>query len=39
MYRWDAKDYHNSSAEQQKWARDLLSKLALVGDYRPFFGS
>ena len=34
MYGWDAKDYHNSSTEQQKWARDLLSKLALSGDER-----
>ena len=34
MYRRDAKDYHNSSAEQQKWARDILSKLALEGDER-----
>ena len=34
VYRWDAKDYHNSSAEQQKWEQDLISKLALVGDER-----
>ncbi|HDN65855.1 MAG TPA: methyltransferase domain-containing protein [Methanosarcinales archaeon] len=34
MYSWDAKDYHNSSAEQQKWARELISKLALLGGER-----
>lgn len=32
MYKWDAEDYHKSSAEQQKWAKELLSKLSLKGD-------
>lgn len=34
MYHWDAKDYHKSSAEQQKWARELISKFALKGNER-----
>jgi trans-aconitate methyltransferase len=31
MYEWDAKDYHKSSSEQQKWARELIAKLNLKG--------
>lgn len=31
MYKWNEKDYHKSSAEQQKWARELILKLALKG--------
>lgn len=34
MYKWNAKDYHKSSAEQQKWARELILKLALKGNER-----
>lgn len=34
MYKWDAKDYHKSSVEQQKWARELILKLALKGSER-----
>lgn len=31
-YRWDAADYRDSSSQQKKWGRELLSKLALRGD-------
>jgi len=31
MYKWNAEDYHRSSAEQQEWARELILKLALKG--------
>lgn len=31
---WDAKDYHRSSCEQQRWALELLSKLSLNGHER-----
>jgi trans-aconitate methyltransferase len=34
MYNWNAKEYANFSAEQQKWAEELLSKLALKGNER-----
>jgi len=34
MYKWNAKEYSNFSAEQQKWAEELLSKLALKGNER-----
>lgn len=34
MYKWNAEDYHKSSAEQQKWARELILKLALKGSER-----
>ncbi|MEW6607775.1 MAG: methyltransferase domain-containing protein [bacterium] len=34
MYKWDAEDYHKSSGEQQKWAKELISKLALKGNER-----
>jgi trans-aconitate 2-methyltransferase len=32
MYLWNAQDYQKSSSEQQKWARDLISRLRLRGD-------
>jgi ubiquinone/menaquinone biosynthesis C-methylase UbiE len=28
-YKWDAKDYSNFSSGQQKWGRELISKLSL----------
>jgi len=31
-YTWDANDYADHSKAQQKWARELLSKLALKGN-------
>jgi trans-aconitate methyltransferase len=34
MYKWDAQQYHKSSAEQQKWAQELLLKLKLKGTER-----
>ena len=34
MFKWDAKDYHDSSSEQQKWARELISNLKLKGKER-----
>lgn len=34
MYKWDAKDYHKSSSEQQKWAQELILKLSLKGSER-----
>lgn len=34
MYKWDAKDYHKYSSEQQKWAQELISKLNLKGSER-----
>lgn len=34
MYKWNAKEYHKSSAEQQKWAKELLAKLSLKGSER-----
>ncbi|MEW6104712.1 MAG: methyltransferase domain-containing protein [bacterium] len=34
MYKWDAEDYHKSSFEQQKWAKELILKLALKGNER-----
>ncbi len=34
MYKWDAEDYHKSSCEQQKWARELILKLELKGNER-----
>ncbi|MFB0563557.1 MAG: trans-aconitate 2-methyltransferase [Candidatus Lokiarchaeia archaeon] len=34
MYKWDAEDYHKSSSEQQKWARELILKLKLKGNER-----
>jgi trans-aconitate methyltransferase len=32
MPQWNAQDYHQHSSEQQKWAGQLLSKLAFKGD-------
>jgi len=34
MYKWNAEDYHRSSAEQEEWARELILKLALKGNER-----
>ncbi len=34
MYKWNAEDYHKNSAEQQKWAQELILKLALQGNER-----
>lgn len=34
MYKWNAKDYKNSSSSQQKWARELISKLEIKGNER-----
>jgi trans-aconitate methyltransferase len=31
-YQWDAEDYSQSSAQQKKWGRELISKLRLEGD-------
>ncbi len=31
-YRWDAADYRDSSSQQKKWGRELLSRLHLRGD-------
>lgn len=31
MHKWDAKDYQKNSSAQQKWARELISKLELKG--------
>jgi trans-aconitate 2-methyltransferase len=33
-YKWDAADYARSSAGQQEWARELISKLHLNGSER-----
>src|SRR5258706_1322165 len=32
--QWDAADYAAHSAQQQRWARELIAKLALRGDDR-----
>lgn len=32
FYTWDAKDYTKQSANQQKWARELITKLNLHGN-------
>ena len=34
MAVWNPDDYHKHSSEQQKWARELIGKLALRGDER-----
>lgn len=34
MHKWDAADYHKSSAAQQKWGKELIAKLALNGTER-----
>lgn len=31
-FQWDASDYANHSSVQQKWARELISKLNLMGN-------
>ena len=31
MSQWNPNDYHQHSSQQQKWARDILDKLALTG--------
>lgn len=31
MYKWDAKEYQKSSCAQQKWARELITKMDLKG--------
>jgi trans-aconitate 2-methyltransferase len=31
IYKWDAKDYQDNSAVQQKWARELIAKIGLKG--------
>lgn len=33
-YMWNAEDYRNSSSQQKKWGRELLSKLRLGGGER-----
>ncbi|RJP27152.1 MAG: methyltransferase domain-containing protein [Actinobacteria bacterium] len=33
-YRWDAADYRDSSSQQKKWGRELLTKLRLGGGER-----
>ena len=30
-YQWNAQDYEKHSLAQQKWARELLGKLSLLG--------
>ena len=32
MSQWNAADYHQHSAQQQKWAKELLTNLALKGN-------
>src|SRR5262249_40878831 len=32
MTQWNAQDYSKNSSEQQKWARELIEKLAIRGD-------
>ncbi len=34
MYRWDPEQYSRHSRQQEKWARELILKLALKGDER-----
>jgi trans-aconitate methyltransferase len=34
MYRWNPEDYSRNSAEQEKWALELIAKLDLKGDER-----
>lgn len=31
MFKWDAKEYQKSSSAQQKWARELITKMGLQG--------
>ena len=32
MYKWNAEDYHKNSANQQRWAREVIAKLELKGN-------
>lgn len=34
MYKWNAEDYHKNSANQQRWAREVIAKLKLKGNER-----
>ena len=34
MYKWDAEDYRDSSSQQKKWGRELMTKLRLDGGER-----
>ena len=34
MCAWNAADYNQNSANQQRWARQLIAKLDLKGDER-----
>jgi len=34
VYNWNAKDYHKSSTDQQKWVRELILKIALKDNKR-----
>ncbi len=34
MYKWDAEDYQKSSSAQQRWARELITKLKIEGNER-----
>ena len=34
MHQWNGETYHKSSSEQQRWARELITKLHLNGDER-----
>lgn len=34
MVKWNAQEYHRSSAAQQSWARELIAKLSLTGNER-----
>lgn len=34
MYKWNAKEYYESSSRQQKRAEELIGKLKLKGDER-----
>ena len=31
MFKWDAEEYQKSSSAQQKWARELITKMGLQG--------
>ncbi len=32
MSKWNAEDYHKNSANQQKWALELIAKLVIQGN-------
>jgi trans-aconitate methyltransferase len=34
MYKWNAEDYYKNSANQQRWAREVIAKLDLKGNER-----